>query len=53
MTPEQVALLVALVEIIWIDIVLSGDNAVVIGLAVARLPDGVPRFSGFGAIHDA
>jgi YjbE family integral membrane protein len=39
MTPEQVALLVALVEIIWIDIVLSGDNAVVIALACRALPE--------------
>jgi YjbE family integral membrane protein len=39
MSPEFVTLLVALVEIIWIDIVLSGDNAVVIALACRALPD--------------
>jgi YjbE family integral membrane protein len=39
MTPEQVGLLVSLLEIIWIDLVLSGDNAVVIALACRALPD--------------
>ncbi len=31
--------LLKLVQIIWINIILSGDNAVVIGLAAAGLPE--------------
>jgi len=38
MSSEQVGFLVALLEIIWIDLVLSGDNAVVIALACRALP---------------
>jgi YjbE family integral membrane protein len=38
MTPEATAFLVPLLQIIWIDILLSGDNAVVIALACRSLP---------------
>ena len=32
---------IGLVQIVWINIILSGDNAVVIGLAAHRLPPAV------------
>ncbi|MGP0060445.1 MAG: TerC family protein [Beijerinckiaceae bacterium] len=38
MTPEQVSFVVAFLEIIWIDLILSGDNAIVIALACRALP---------------
>jgi YjbE family integral membrane protein len=38
MSSEVSDLLVPILEIIWIDVVLSGDNAIVIALACARLP---------------
>jgi YjbE family integral membrane protein len=41
MTPEQVSFVVAFMpflEIIWIDLILSGDNAIVIALACRALP---------------
>src|SRR6202171_3756338 len=40
MDPPATALWLPLLEIIWIDIVLSGDNAVVIALACRALPEG-------------
>jgi YjbE family integral membrane protein len=39
MSPETGAFLLALVQIIWINILLSGDNAVVIALACRSLPE--------------
>ena len=39
---DQIALthdLVALAQVVLIDITLAGDNAIVVGLAVAGLPD--------------
>ena len=39
MTPELLALLTKVAQIITIDIVLSGDNAVVIAMAAHRLPE--------------
>lgn len=39
MTPEMTAVALQILEIIWIDILLSGDNAVVIALACRTLPD--------------
>lgn len=38
MAPDLPSLLTQVLEIVWIDIVLSGDNAVVIGLACRNLP---------------
>ncbi len=38
MTPEMTAVALQILEIIWIDILLSGDNAVVIALACRSLP---------------
>jgi YjbE family integral membrane protein len=38
MSPEVSNFLIPVLEIIWIDVVLSGDNAIVIALACARLP---------------
>src|ERR1039458_5889049 len=41
MTPEQVSFVIAFMpflEIIWIDLILSGDNAIVIALACRALP---------------
>jgi YjbE family integral membrane protein len=38
MSPEQVSFTVAFLKIIWIDLVLSGDNAIVIALACRALP---------------
>ncbi|WP_036259350.1 TerC family protein [Methylocapsa aurea] len=38
MNPEATAFLIPLLQIIWIDILLSGDNAVVIALACRSLP---------------
>jgi YjbE family integral membrane protein len=38
MSPEQVSFAVAFLKIIWIDLVLSGDNAIVIALACRALP---------------
>jgi YjbE family integral membrane protein len=40
MDPVTTAFWLPLLEIIWIDILLSGDNAVVIALACRSLPDG-------------
>jgi YjbE family integral membrane protein len=40
MDPPATALWLPLLEIIWIDILLSGDNAVVIALACRALPEG-------------
>jgi YjbE family integral membrane protein len=37
--PDLSGLLTQVAEIVWIDIVLSGDNAVVIGLACRNLPE--------------
>jgi YjbE family integral membrane protein len=39
MSPETGAFLLALLQIIWINILLSGDNAVVIALACRSLPE--------------
>ena len=39
MTLELPGLLTPILQIVWIDIVLSGDNAVVIGLACRNLPE--------------
>ena len=39
MTLDSVPTLVPILQIIWIDIVLSGDNAVAIGLACRALPE--------------
>jgi YjbE family integral membrane protein len=39
LTPELVAELTALAQVVLIDITLAGDNAIVVGLAVAGLPD--------------
>ena len=39
MSPETGTFLLALVQIIWINILLSGDNAVVIALACRSLPE--------------
>lgn len=36
-------LLLAIVNIILIDIVLSGDNALIIGMAVKNLPDNLRK----------
>ena len=38
MIPQATAFLVPLLQIVWIDILLSGDNAVVIALACRSLP---------------
>jgi YjbE family integral membrane protein len=38
MSPELVSALTALFYVVWIDIVLAGDNAVVVGTAAAGLP---------------
>lgn len=38
MAPDLPGLLTQVLEIVWIDIVLSGDNAIVIGLACRNLP---------------
>ena len=38
--------LTALLQIIMIDLVLAGDNAIVIGLAAAGLPNGLCTCSG-------
>jgi YjbE family integral membrane protein len=38
-SPDQAAFWVAVVKLIWIDILLSGDNAVVIALACRSLPE--------------
>lgn len=38
MTPEWVSFYIACLEIIWIDLILSGDNAIVIALACRALP---------------
>ena len=35
--------LAALLQVILIDIVLAGDNAVVIGVAASRMPQAEPR----------
>ena len=40
MDPAATAFWLPLLEIIWIDILLSGDNAVVIALACRSLPEG-------------
>jgi len=40
MDPVTTAFWLPLLEIIWIDILLSGDNAVVIALACRSLPEG-------------
>src|ERR1700693_3513866 len=40
MDPVTTAFWLPLLEIIWIDILLSGDNAVVIALACRALPEG-------------
>ncbi|SFK12760.1 TerC family protein [Methylocapsa palsarum] len=40
MHPETTAFVIHLVQIIWIDILLSGDNAIVIALACRALPEG-------------
>ncbi|WP_020175228.1 TerC family protein [Methyloferula stellata] len=37
--PETMAIALQILEIIWIDILLSGDNAIVIALACRTLPD--------------
>lgn len=37
--PDLPGLLTQVLEIVWIDVVLSGDNAVVIGLACRNLPE--------------
>jgi YjbE family integral membrane protein len=39
MSSDQTNLIIALLEIIWIDLLLSGDNAVVIALACRSLPE--------------
>jgi YjbE family integral membrane protein len=39
MNADQTGLIVALLEIIWIDLLLSGDNAIVIALACRSLPE--------------
>lgn len=39
MNPGEPSFLVALLEIVWIDLVLSGDNALLIALACRALPD--------------
>ncbi len=38
MVPHATAFLVPLLQIVWIDVLLSGDNAVVIALACRSLP---------------
>lgn len=38
-TPDQPSFWIAVVKLIWIDILLSGDNAVVIALACRSLPE--------------
>jgi YjbE family integral membrane protein len=43
MDPVTTAFWLPLIEIIWIDILLSGDNAVVIALACRSLPEGQRR----------
>ncbi|MGO9134011.1 MAG: TerC family protein [Methylovirgula sp.] len=47
MTIDLPALLTPVLQIIWIDIVLSGDNAIVIGLACRNLPE-KQRLLGIG-----
>lgn len=39
LTPDMMTQLVALGQVLMIDIALAGDNAIVIGMAVARLPE--------------
>ncbi len=50
MTPETGGFLLALLQIIWINILLSGDNAVVIALACRGLP---PEMRKWGVIFGA
>jgi YjbE family integral membrane protein len=38
MSPETISALTALFYVVWIDVVLAGDNAVVVGTAAAGLP---------------
>jgi YjbE family integral membrane protein len=40
MNPETTAFALQLLQIVWIDILLSGDNAIVIALACRALPEG-------------
>jgi YjbE family integral membrane protein len=40
MTPETMAFALQILQIVWIDILLSGDNAIVIALACRSLPEG-------------
>src|SRR5688572_23075686 len=47
MSVENPAFWVAVVQIIWIDLLLSGDNAVVIALACRKLP---PRQRMYGIV---
>jgi YjbE family integral membrane protein len=44
MTPEMSAVVLQILEIIWIDILLSGDNAIVIALACRTLPEAQRRW---------
>jgi YjbE family integral membrane protein len=44
MTPEMTIIVFQIAEIIWIDILLSGDNAVVIALACRSLPEDQRRW---------
>jgi len=47
MTPEMASMMLQVLQIIWIDVLLSGDNAVVIALACRRLPDDQRRLGIF------
>ena len=45
--------LLALAQVLMIDIVLAGDNAVVIGLAAARVPPATPAQGDHGGLAAA
>jgi YjbE family integral membrane protein len=47
MSPDTLTLLFQILEIVWINILLSGDNAVVIALACRSLPEERRRFGIF------
>ncbi len=48
---DLIAQLVALAQVLFIDLVLAGDNAVVVGMAVAGLPPKQKRTAILGGIR--
>lgn len=53
LSADTLAQLAALAQVLFIDLVLAGDNAVVVGLAVAGLPAAQKRKAIFGGIAAA